>query len=230
MRGLRVAATPHVEHYTIGLYGELATREHITLVTMRKYEVPVKQLVVPRVPLPRMGALLKDLVLRRVSRSVDVVHANYSTDGAAVPQSDKLVVTEHGVPDPSVVEERSRWFYSKERSNLLRLAEEGVLIVAISNFTARELREKLGVSASAVIYHGVLDCFRAPAPRVHPKAHTILWNSRLIRFKEPHVLLEAIEKLRGKASFSVRLRGDGPLKREIEMLIEKKAQRHCPVR
>ena len=108
MRELRVAATPHVEHYTIGLYGELATRAHITLVTMRRYEVPAKQLVVPRVPLPRMRTLLRDLALRRVSRDVDVVHANSSTDGAAVPQRDKLVVTEHGAPDPSVVEGRSR--------------------------------------------------------------------------------------------------------------------------
>lgn len=222
MRALRIAATPHVEHYTLGLYGELASRARITLVTLRRFDLPVDQVVTPRVPLPRMRTLLRDLALRSISGSVNVVHANCSAEGMVVPQKDKLVVTEHGFPDPSVVEESSRWFYVKERASLLKLAELGVPIVAISNFTAKELREKLGVTASAVIYHGVLDIFRAQAPRTHPKRHIILWNSRLVRFKEPRVLLEAVEKLRGKASFSARLRGDGPLKREIKVLIERR--------
>jgi len=219
--GLRVVATPHVEHYTVGLYGELASRASITLVTLRRYDVPVNQVVAPRVPLPRMRTLLRDLALRVISGSSDVVHANSSSDGVVVPRKDRLVVTEHGFPDPSAVEGRSRWFYAREQSSLLELAELGVPIVAISNFTAREIKEKLGVSVSAVIHHGVLDAFRAPAPREFPGEHVILWNSRLIRFKEPHVLLGAVRKLRGKARFSVRVRGDGPLRREIEAFIAK---------
>ncbi|MCC6005629.1 MAG: hypothetical protein LM590_14925, partial [Thermofilum sp.] len=55
--GLRVVATPHVEHYTVGLYGELASRASITLVTLRRYDVRISQQLESRLKLSTGGLL-----------------------------------------------------------------------------------------------------------------------------------------------------------------------------
>ncbi|AJB41777.1 hypothetical protein TCARB_0723 [Thermofilum adornatum 1505] len=218
---IRIIATPHIEHYTLGLYGELARKTQVTLVSLQKYDIPAKQIIVPRVPLPGKRTSLRNLVLRWISKNYDIIHVNSSLDGVAVKNLDRLVVTEHGFPDPSVEEGRSKKLYQHEQESLIKLSENGVPIVAISHFTASEIKKKLGIEVSNVIYHGVLDIFRVKSPRKAPKVHTVLWNSRLIRFKEPFVLLEAIHKLKNKQGFLVRIRGDGPLRGEIAEYIKR---------
>jgi glycosyltransferase involved in cell wall biosynthesis len=218
---LRIIATPHVEHYTLGLYGELVRRTQVTLVSLQKYDIPAKQIIVPRVPLPGKRTALRNLVLRWISKNYDIIHVNSSLDGVAVKNLDRVVVTEHGFPDPSVEEGRGKKLYQHEQESLIKLSENGVPIVAISHFTASEIKEKLGIKVSNVIYHGVLDIFRAKTPRKAPGVHIVLWNSRLIRFKEPFVLLDAVHKLKNKQGFLVRIRGDGPIRGEIAEYIKR---------
>jgi glycosyltransferase involved in cell wall biosynthesis len=218
---IRIIATPHIEHYTLGLYGELARRTQVTLVSLQRYDIPAKQIIVPRVPLPGKRTALRNLILRLLSKNYDIIHTNSSLDGVAVKNLDRLVVTEHGFPDPSVEEGRSKKLYQHEQASLIELAENSVPIVAISHFTASEIKEKLGIKVSKVIYHGILEIFKAKVPRAPPKEHKVLWNSRLIRFKEPFVLLEAVHKLKTKRGFIVRIRGDGSLREEIIEYIKK---------
>jgi len=214
---LRALVTPHVEHYTTGLYNTLSRLGvEITLVTLqRKYAVAARQYMAPRVPAPRGRALAQHVLLAFLARFHDVVHVNSSSEGIAARAYDKLLVTQHGCPDPNAVEDNLRWFYEKEEKSLLSLYEIGVPIVTISHFSAKEMREKLGVKVSGVVYHGLLEIFRSGKPKSFKQQHTVLWISRFTRFKEPFVLLKAVKKLRRKLDFTLIMRGEGPLKEPI---------------
>ncbi|MHB9302350.1 glycosyltransferase family 4 protein [Thermofilum pendens] len=213
---MKVLLTPHVEHYTVGLAGELSRRIKVELLAFARYPVSARQMVVPRLPVPGHRDLLYKYALKALARRYDVVHVNTASHGALLGPRDNLLLTEHGWPEPELVEREQRRFYEKERESLLQLYEAGVPVVTISNFSARMLRERLGVKATAVVYHGVLDTFRRNKPLEPPIHHVVLWNSRLVGFKEPFTFLEAIRLVKGKASFEAVIRGDGPLKREVE--------------
>jgi glycosyltransferase involved in cell wall biosynthesis len=216
---LRVLATPHIEHYTIGLYGEVSKYVPVILLTFKKYNLNIKQIVSPRIPIPRKRTLARDILLKILAMKYEIIHVNNSTEGTLIPAKDRLIVTEHGFPDPSVAEKEIRWFYEKEQRNLIRLYEIGVPIVTISNYAAKQLYENLGVKVKAVVYHGVLEMFRADAPKKFPERHKILWVSRLVGPKEPFVLLDAIKKIKNFNNFEVYIRGDGPLKNQIRKFI-----------
>jgi glycosyltransferase involved in cell wall biosynthesis len=211
---LKILATPHVEHYTLGLYNSLPhLGVKVSLVTLqRKYPVAARQYVAPRVPVPRGRTLAQHAFLTLLARFYDVVHTNNSSEGAATYAYDKLLVTQHGCPDPNAVEENVRWFYKKEKENLIHLYEIGVPIVTISYFSEKEIREKIGVKVTKVIYHGLLDIFKNTKYRSFRQQHIILWISRLIQFKEPFVLLKAVKMLKGKLDFTLIIRGEGPLR------------------
>lgn len=214
--------TPHVEHYTLGLLNALARLGvEVSLVALqRRYRVPARQYVAPRVPIPRSRALLQHALLAALAPLYDVVHANNSSEGVAARAYDKLLVTQHGCPDPGAVEESLRWYYEKEARNLVRLYEMGVPVVAISEFSAREMREKLGVKAVRVVHHGLLESFLAERPRAFKTPHRLLWVSRFTRAKEPLVLLEAAAKLVGKSEFTIVMKGEGPLKAPVCRLVK----------
>jgi glycosyltransferase involved in cell wall biosynthesis len=218
---LKVLATPHVEHYTLGLYNSLShLNVEISLVTLqRKYAVAAHQYVAPRVPVPRNRTFAQHALLMLLAQFHEVVHVNSSSEGLATRSYDKLLVTQHGCPDPSAVEESVQWLYEKEKKNLLRLYEIGVPIITISYFSAKEIREKLGAKVSGVIYHGLLDIFRSEKHRKFKHQHAILWVSRFTHFKEPFVLLKAIRELREKNNFILIMRGEGPLRDSIRKYI-----------
>lgn len=218
---LRALATPHVEHYTLGLYNTLSRLGvEISLVTLqRRYAVAARQYMAPRVPVPRGRTLAQHALLALLARFHDVVHVNSSSEGVAARAYDKLLVAQHGCPDPNAVEENLSWFYEKEENALLSLYELGVPIVTISYFSAKEMRERLGVKVSRVIYHGLLGIFRSEKSRSFKQRHTVLWISRFTYFKEPFVLLKAVRELEGKLDFILIMRGEGSLKDSIRKYI-----------
>lgn len=182
-----------------------------------------KQLVLPNVRKIRGVARL--LALKTLPKLLfDLMHANDSYSGLLMGAYDRVIVTEHGWPDPNFQHESIRQYYLKEMRALLSLYEIGVPIVTISNFTASMLRKRFGVKVYKVIYHGLLNHFKMKTPRTLSKrTPVILWISRLIPLKEPDVLLEALRILNYKyrLNFKVVIRGDGPLKNAMQNKISR---------
>ncbi len=221
---MKILTTPHVEHYTLGLVEALlGLGVKVTLVTIqRRYGVAARHYPVPRVPVPRRREWLQHAALAALAPFHDVVHANNSSEGVASRAYDHLLVTQHGCPDPAAVEEGLRWFYEREVRSLLSLHEIGVPIVTISYFSASEMREKLGVKVTRVIHHGLLSMFRRERARAFRAPHTVLWVSRLVPFKEPFVLLRAVDRIKGEAAFRVIISGDGPLREHVLSFAERR--------
>ncbi|MEM3718496.1 MAG: hypothetical protein QXD45_00510 [Candidatus Bathyarchaeia archaeon] len=76
--------------------------------------------------------------------------------GSLVSDYGKLLVTEHGWPDPSLQDKYAKKYYLKEMYALLNLYEIGVPIITISKFSADMSRKRFGVKVHKVIYHGLL--------------------------------------------------------------------------
>ena len=216
---MRVLFTPHIEHYTIGLSQELSKHVELTLLTTKHFNTNVNQLVID-LPIPHFKGFMKWVIFRFLSPIHDVIHTNSSQEGYFSGQFDKLLVTEHMWPDPTIVEESERYYYLKERDSLFRLYDMGVPIVTVSNYSAKMLGA-MGVKVSKVIYNGLLDIFVSRSPRNHPKEYRyrILWVSRLVSIKEPFVFLEALARIHNKINFEAIIRGDGPLRDAIERWI-----------
>ncbi|MEM1630989.1 MAG: glycosyltransferase family 4 protein [Thermofilum sp.] len=218
---MRVLLTPHVEHYTIGLSQELSKYAKLILLSEKRFNTTARQVVIPNLPLPNFKGLVKWFFFKPLSHLFDVIHVNTSQEGLLARNIDKLIVTEHGWPDPKLVERSELQYYLKERTALIQLYEEGARIITISNYSAEMLRKLYGVKVHRVIYHGLLDIFLTRKPRNAPKEHRILWVSRLVRMKEPGVFLDAVAKIRVEPTFKVFLRGDGPLRHYLENFVRK---------
>jgi len=207
---MRVLLTPHIEHYTIGLSNELSKLVKVTLLTTKRFNMQSGQIVIPDLPIPHFKGLVRKVVFKISASMYDVIHVNTSQDGLFAGNFDKLVVTEHGWPDPRMVEEPERNYYFKELRALLQLHDMGVPLVTVSNYSASMLRELYGVKVRKVIYHGLLRDFISE-PRDAPSEHRILYVSRLVSVKEPFVFLKALSRVRDKLEFKAIIRGDGPL-------------------
>lgn len=217
---MRVLFTPHIKHYTVGLSRELAKQCDIWILSTTPYNTPSKQILIPNIL--KVRGLLRMLSLKLLPKMFDVVHVNTSREGLMVSEIDKLIVTEHGWPDPELVHESTRKYYCRERDALLYLHELGVPVITISNYSARMLRETYGVRVRKVIYHGLLEEFKTEKPREARSEHVFLWVSRLIPMKEPIVLLEALTKIhRADFKFKVIIIGEGPLKKEVKIFVDK---------
>ncbi|MEM2614804.1 MAG: glycosyltransferase family 4 protein [Nitrososphaerota archaeon] len=219
---MKVLLTSHVEHYTLGMAQFLAEYVNLWVLSTIRLKNFSKQLIIPNIR--KVKGVLRILTLKTLPKLFDVVHANDSKSGLLTSTYDKLIVTEHGWPDPNSQHESARRYYLEEMRALLSLYEIGVPIVTISTFAARMLREKFGVKVYKVIYHGLLKCFRTKTPRtLSRRTPTILWVSRLIPSKEPNVLLDALKILNDqyKLNFRVIIRGDGPLKGMMQSKIRK---------
>lgn len=216
---MKVLFTAHVEHYTLGLSRELIKHTDMCILSTQRFNIPCKHIILPNIP--KLRGLYRKLALRISPTFFDIVHANNSLDGSSVSQTDKLIVTEHGYPDPKFAPEAPR-YYTKERDALIRLYKAAVPIITISNYSASMLRKKLGVKVHKIIYHGLLNEFRNYKPKELAKTSVpvILWVSRFIPIKEPMVLLEAFRRLK-ELNFKVIMVGDGPLKENIKFFIKK---------
>ncbi|MEM2979684.1 MAG: glycosyltransferase family 4 protein [Methanomassiliicoccales archaeon] len=230
---MRVLFTSHVEHYTIGMVQSLSKYVDIWVLSLstplREFPKQLgkpninRQLVAPDIW--KIGGALRVLALKVLPKVLfDITHTNTSNIGLLTGARDRLVVTEHGWPDPDLQHESAKLGYLKEMNALLALNEIGIPIVAISEFTANMLREKFGVKAHKVVYHGLLDQFKARNPRTLSKGiPVILWVSRLIPIKEPNVFLDALKILNDeyKMNFKAVIRGEGPLKDSMNCTIKR---------
>ena len=114
---MKVLFTAHVEHYTLGLSRELIKHTDLCILSTQRFNIPCKHIISPNIP--KLRGLYRKLALRISPTFFDIVHANNSLDGASVSQTDKLIVTEHGYPDPKFAPEAPR-YYTKERDALIR--------------------------------------------------------------------------------------------------------------
>ena len=118
---MNVLFTPHIEHYTIGLSRELAKYIDVWILSTSQFNTPAKHILIPDIP--KVRGLLKILSLKLLPKIFDVVHTNTSQEGLIVCNLDKLIVTEHGWPDPKFVHKSAQKYYYRERESLLRLYE-----------------------------------------------------------------------------------------------------------
>jgi len=218
---LKVLFTPHVEHFTIGLTRELAKYIDVTLLSNTRFNTNVKQVVVPNLPMPMLNVFLKRSFCAIFPLFFDILHVNASLDGISMGKHEKLVVTEHCCPDPRFVHESQKKYYCRERDALLRLYEEGVPIITISNYCARMLRETYDIKVCKVIHNGLLDEFRTNEVRAPTQKHVILWSGRLNPIKEPYVFLEALANISSKINFKAVILGRGPLLGTMTKLVKK---------
>jgi len=216
---LKLLLTPHVEHFTIGLTMELAKYCDVTLLSTKRYNIKTKQVIVP--DLPVVGGFLKRILCKIYPLLYDMFHANTSVEGVLVEKHDKLVVTEHSLADPNLAYGiGSKKYYEAERDALIRLYDQGVPMITPSNYSAKMLLKKYGVKVSRVIYHGLLDEFRAQETREPSQKPVILWSAELIPIKEPIVFIDALAKVHSKIDFKAVVRGEGPLYKAMTKRIQ----------
>ncbi len=155
--------------------------------------------VLPRlVPRPRLFVVRSLLAVPRVRRAItdcDLLHViaePYSILGAAVAGRRPLVVTAHGTYVPQTVRRRAvgalyRWAYRRAH------------LIAVSEFTAEQVRAALPGSAPAVIRNGVhVARFRQPAPAPVKHGPTILATGGVKARKGTHLLVEALARVRAR--------------------------------
>jgi glycosyltransferase involved in cell wall biosynthesis len=218
LRKDRILFSGHVDHFTIGLVSALNNIFDMYVITQARYEQLSRQLVVPKYL--RYKRTFYRLALN-LPLYFSLVHANTAVVGSAVARKHRLLVTEHGFPYPEQ-EPAYRAVAEKELQALLQLSDAGVPIVSISNYSGYMLESLHGVKAHSIIYHGVLDSFRRKSPREPPQGtHHILYNSRLISFKNPQLLFHAFGKIKSRIDARLSVRGDGPLRGELESLSRK---------
>ena len=140
---MKVLMTPHVEHYTIGLSEELSKYVDVTLLTSKQFHTRVKQIIVPSSTIPYFSILVKYIVFKLIGAHYDVIHVNSSLDGLLIGNFNRLLVTEHGCPDPRVVEKSEQKYYLRERNALLKLYEIGVPLVTVSKYSAEMLAKPM---------------------------------------------------------------------------------------
>jgi glycosyltransferase involved in cell wall biosynthesis len=208
---------PHpVKHYNVGMLRELPKFNRVIAIGPRRLVRAIRRLIATSLS-------LKDNV---------VVHANGPIDGCVFLRQglDRLLVTMHDflghlevLSKDNIVDRPLLHIKLRELKALIELQEHGVPIVAISNYAAKKLREYYGIKAYRIIYHGVLEEFRARAPKTFPYREVKLLSVvHLHPVDEPLLVPKALrllsQDLRGKVR--VLIRGEGPLKgRLIKELI-----------
>jgi phosphatidylinositol alpha-1,6-mannosyltransferase len=153
--------------------------------------------VLPRlVPRPRLFVARSLLAIPRVRRATadcDLLHViaePYSLLGAAAAGQRPLVVTAHGTYVPQTVRRRLV-------GALYRRAYRRAHVIAVSEFTAEQVRAALPGSAPHVIRNGVhVARFRQPAPAPAKRGPTILATGGVKARKGTHLLIEALARVR----------------------------------
>ena len=156
---------------------------------------PVLPRLVPRSRLFVVRALLAVPRVRRAITDCDLLHViaePYSILGAAVAGRRPLVVTAHGTYVPQTVRRRAvgalyRWAYRRAH------------LIAVSEFTAEQVRAALPGSSPTVIRNGVhVARFQQPAPAPVKHGPTILATGGVKARKGTHLLVEALARVRAR--------------------------------
>ena len=140
---MKVLFTPHVEHYTIGMVQHLSQYINLWILSASRLENLSRQILLPNIK--KAGGIPRFLALKTLPKLLfDIIHTNNSLDGFWSNVYDRLIITEHGWPDPSLQHESAKKYYIRESRALLRLHEIGVPIITLSNFTASMLKKRFG--------------------------------------------------------------------------------------
>ncbi|MEB2286889.1 MAG: glycosyltransferase family 4 protein [Anaerolineae bacterium] len=153
--------------------------------------------VLPRlVPRPRLFVVRSLLAIARVRRATadcDLLHVvaePYSAVGALAAGRRPLVVTAHGTYVPQTVRRRLI-------GALYRRAYRRAHLIAVSEFTAAQVRAALPGAAPEVIRNGVhVARFQAPAPAPARRGPTILATGGVKARKGTHLLVAALARVR----------------------------------
>ena len=112
----------------------------------------------------------------------------------------KLVYTYHSVEDPNLHLSKVREKMEKLKNRALQVASCADLVIAVSSFLERQLREA-GIK-STVVYNGVdTELFR---PRISNSSMyktsvpTLLYVGRLLKFKGVNILIKAFKKVKSE--------------------------------
>ena len=152
--------------------------------------------VLPRlVPRPRLFVVRSLLAIPRVRRAtadcalLHVIAEPYSILGAAAAGQRPLVVTAHGTYVPQTARRRLV-------GALYRQAYRRAHLIAVSEFTAQQVRAALPDSVPAVIRNGVhVARFQQPAPAPAKHGPTILATGGVKARKGTHLLVEALARV-----------------------------------
>jgi glycosyltransferase involved in cell wall biosynthesis len=135
-----------------------------------------------------------------------------------------VVVTAHGTYVPQTVGRRVV-------GRLYRRAYQKAHLIAVSEYTARQVRAALPGVEVRVIRNGVrVDRFRAPAPAPHKLGPTILATGGVKRRKGTHLLVEAMTAVREQirdAQLVITGNQDPPYLTEVEAQIARLGLADC---
>ncbi len=153
--------------------------------------------VLPHLVPPRRGFLLRCLLavprVRRALRDCEVVHIvaePYAPLAAWAAGSRPLVVTAHGTYVPQTL--RRPWV-----GGLYRRAYRQARLIAVSEYTAEQVRLALPGCEPVVIHNGVnVAWFQQPAPVPDKRGPTILATGGVKARKGTHLLVEALAVVR----------------------------------
>ena len=162
-------------------------------------DLPVAALkpLLPHLVPPRRGFLLRSLLavvpVRRAIRHCDLIHVvaePYTPLAAWAAGSRPLVVTAHGTFVPKTVQRR-------RAGAIYRAAYRRAHLIAVSEFTAQEVRAALPDVPVTVIRNGVhFAHYQQPAPAPARQGPTVLASGGVKRRKGTHLLVEAIARVR----------------------------------
>jgi glycosyltransferase involved in cell wall biosynthesis len=138
-----------------------------------------------------------------------------------------LIVTYHGYPMPELESTlKMKEFYLREAIYLKDLYEKGYPVITISEYCRRKLKERYEIEVTDVIYHGCDRAFFTPQKKDYTSKKTvkILYNSHLRPYKEPLLLLKAMDILKNKfkLNFALLIRGKGQLESELKRFAKEK--------
>lgn len=148
------------------------------------------------VPAPR-GFLFRSLLaiprVRRAAADCDLLHViaePYAPLGAWIAGRRPLVATAHGTYVPQTVRRRLA-------GRLYRAAYRRAHLIAVSRYTAAQVRAALPESDPVVIHNGVTFArFQTPVPAPDKRGPTVLASGGVKRRKGTHLLVAALARVR----------------------------------
>jgi len=151
---------------------------------------------------------------RHISKTVDIVHGHWLFPSGYVTSKlqKPYVITAYGI----------ELFLAKENSLLRRFLKPSVegadRIIAISRNTARKTRELFPLAKTKIIRLGfsLLENGDQEEERV---GNTILFVGRLVKRKGAEYLLKAFKHLEARIPVELMIVGDGPERKNLEMLV-----------
>jgi glycosyltransferase involved in cell wall biosynthesis len=155
--------------------------------------------VLPQLVPPQRGFLRRSLAavprLRRAASDCDLLHVvaePYALAALWSAGNRPLVVTAHGTYVPQTARRRIV-------GRLYRRAYRRAALIAVSEYTAAQVRAALPGATLTVIRNGVrFDRFQVPAPAPAKQGPTVLASGGVKRRKGTHALIEALAQVRAQ--------------------------------